>query len=234
MIDFRVALPSDSSLGRILRLPLRLIPPGAVLPILSGPLKGLKWVARAGNHGCWMGTYELDTQQRIVQEAPGCDIAFDLGANHGFFTMLLARYCRVVVAVEASAPNVAVLERHLGINGVRNCKILHAAAGKENGLSFFAEGPNHATGRVSAEGGMEVNLVSLEELVKRFGPASVIKMDVEGAEFEVLEGGADYLRERRPKLFVSTHSDNIREDCVRLLRSLDFSVRIYEYDLVTY
>ena len=120
------------------------------------------------------------------------DIAFDLGANHGFFTMLLARNCRVVVAVEAFAPNVAVLERHLRINGIRNCRILHAAAGRENGLSFFAQGPNHATGKVCAEEGLEVNVVSLEELVWMFGPDSVFIMDEEGAEFEVLEGGADY------------------------------------------
>jgi hypothetical protein len=35
-------------LGRLLRLPLRAIPNGAVLPILAGPSRGMKWIAVSG------------------------------------------------------------------------------------------------------------------------------------------------------------------------------------------
>ena len=231
MIDFRRALPNESSFGRLLRFPLKLIPSNAIVPILSGPLKGQKWVAGAGNHGCWLGTYELATQERIVKETGACDLAFDLGANHGFFTMLLARCSKSVIAVEPFAVNIAVLERHQAINGIVNCEIVRAAAGRENGVAFFAQGPNHATGRVSATGAIEVNVVSLEELVKRFGRASIIKMDIEGAELEVLMGGAAYLREYRPKLFVSTHGPDIHQECIKLLRSLGFTLQIDGFDI---
>lgn len=231
MIDFRVALPSDSSLGRLLRFPLKLVPSNAEIPILSGPLKGMKWLAGAGNHGCWMGTYELATQQRIAQEAKGCQTAFDLGANHGFFTMLLARHARLVVAVEPFTPNISILTRHLTINGIGNCTILPAAAGRENGTTFFTQGSNHATGRTSANGAIEVKVVSLEELVKRFGPASVIKMDIEGTELEVLTGGVNFLKEYRPKLFVSTHGRHVHEECVKLLGSLGFTLEIDGFDV---
>ncbi len=231
MIDFRRVLPAESPVGRFLRFPLKLVPSKAVVPILSGPLKGLKWVAGAGNHGCWIGTYELATQQRIVKEVGACDVAFDLGANHGFFTMLLSRSSKSVVAVEPFAPNFSILERHLAINGITNCEIVRAAVGRANGTAFFAQGENHATGKICAAGAIEVNVVSLEELVKRFGPASFIKMDVEGAEFEVLTGGAGFLRECRPKLFVSTHGSDIREECVKLVRSLGFSFQIDGFDL---
>lgn len=231
MFDFRVALPPDSSFGKLLRFPLKLIPSSAVVPILSGPLKGLRWVAGAGNHGCWMGTYELATQQRIVREIRTSDLAFDLGANHGFFTMLLARQSKSVIAVEPFAPNISILERHLAINRIGNCEIVRAAAGRENGTAFFAQGPNHATGRICATGRTMVNVVSLEELVKRFGHASAIKMDIEGAELDVLTGGARYLNERRPKLFVSTHGADIHEQCVRLLHCLGFTIEIDGFDL---
>lgn len=172
MMDFRTAIPRDSCFGRLLRFPLKLIPPKAVVPILSGPMKGLKWMAGAGNHGCWMGTYELATQELVGREVAACDVAFDLGANHGFFSMLLARHAKCVVAVEPFAPNIAVLERHLGMNRITNCKILRAGAGRENGTTCFAKGMNHATGRICATGAIEVNIVSFEELVKRYGPAS--------------------------------------------------------------
>ncbi len=194
-------------------------------------MKGLKWMAGAGNHGCWLGTYELATQERIVREVAAPDVAFDLGANHGFFSMLLARHAKCVVAVEPFAPNIAVLERHLGMNRITNCEILRAGAGRENGTAFFETGMNHATGRICATGAIEVNIVSLQELVKRYGPASVIKMDIEGAEVEVLAGGAEYLKERRPKLFVSTHGSDIHEECIKLLRSLGYTLQVDGFDL---
>ena len=37
-------IPISSVLGRLLRLPLGLIPDGLVVPILQGPLKGKRWV----------------------------------------------------------------------------------------------------------------------------------------------------------------------------------------------
>ena len=45
--------------GRTLRLPLRLVPKSAVVPILQGPLRGKRWIAGSSTHGCWLGTYEL-------------------------------------------------------------------------------------------------------------------------------------------------------------------------------
>lgn len=231
MIDFRLAVPSDSSFGRILRLPLKLVPSNAVVPILSGPLKGSRWMAGAGNHGCWLGTYELSTQQRMVRETAGCEVAFDLGANHGFFTILLARHARAVIAVEPLSSNIAILERHLSINKILNCEIVPAAVGRENGTAYFAQGRNHATGRISAEGTTAVDVISLEEMAKRFGSASVIKMDVEGAELEVLTGGANCLKECRPKLFLSTHGSDIHEACIKLLSSLGFAIETDGSDL---
>ena len=45
-------------LGHILRLPLKLIPPGIVIPVLRGRLRGKKWIVGSSNHGCWLGCYE--------------------------------------------------------------------------------------------------------------------------------------------------------------------------------
>ena len=39
--------------GRVLRLPLRLIPTEAEVRILQGPLRGKRWIAGSSNHGCW-------------------------------------------------------------------------------------------------------------------------------------------------------------------------------------
>lgn len=231
MIDFRLALPAHTTVGRLIRLPLRLIPSDAEVPILTGPLRGCKWTARAGNHGCWLGTYELTTQRRIVTEIGTCDVAVDLGANHGFFTLLLSKHCRRVVAVEPFPPNIVLLQRHLSINHIENCSVVRAAVARESGNTSFSEGSNHATGRISPGGAITVNTVSLPDLMATFGPASFIKMDVEGAELEALIGGSDYLRQFRPKLLISTHSVQIRQQCLDLLGKLGFTLQVDDFDI---
>ena len=225
MQDLQVAVPKTTFLGRLARVPLKLVPPNVPVRIMSGPLKGSKWITGTGTNGCWLGTYELGTQRRILREARPDDIAFDLGANHGFFAMLMGRSTNSVIDVEPFEPNVAILKRHLQINQVTNCVVVQAAVGLENGTTFFAQGINHAMGRICGEGEIEVNLVSLEELVNRFGVASIIKIDVEGAELEVLEGGRNYLREVHPKLFLSTHGNQVHAQSSKLLRSLGFDVQ---------
>ena len=47
-------------LGRALRTPLRFLPESAVLPVLQGPLMGDFWALTRSNHGCWLGSYELE------------------------------------------------------------------------------------------------------------------------------------------------------------------------------
>jgi len=47
--DFR------SPIGKLFRLPLKLIPAKTVLPILQGKLKGKKWIKGSSINGCWGG-----------------------------------------------------------------------------------------------------------------------------------------------------------------------------------
>ena len=42
-------ISSKNVLGKILRLPLRLVPKHAIVPILKGPLRGKRWIVGSGN-----------------------------------------------------------------------------------------------------------------------------------------------------------------------------------------
>ena len=43
---------NNSIIGKLLRLPLRMIPHSMVMKILYGPCRGMKWIAGSSNHGC--------------------------------------------------------------------------------------------------------------------------------------------------------------------------------------
>ncbi|PYM59971.1 MAG: FkbM family methyltransferase, partial [Candidatus Rokuibacteriota bacterium] len=49
-----------SRLARLNRLPLRLIPSSAIVPILSGPGRGMRWIVGSAAHGAWLGLLERD------------------------------------------------------------------------------------------------------------------------------------------------------------------------------
>ena len=89
MIDFS-AISDQSRMGRILRVPLHFLPKGIELPILLGPLRGKRWIAGSGNHGCWLGTYELKKVRRLTTFVRPGMTCFDIGANVGYYTLMFS------------------------------------------------------------------------------------------------------------------------------------------------
>lgn len=114
-----VTAPRDTLRGRLLRLPLRLLPRGMVVSVRSGINHGLHWIIGSSTHGCWLGTYETHKQDAVRRLArPGMTI-FDVGANAGFYTMAFSRLVGAkgrVYAFEPFAENVANLLKHVAIN----------------------------------------------------------------------------------------------------------------------
>jgi hypothetical protein len=85
------AIDRRSILGRFLRLPLRLLPRGLVITIRRGPAKSMKWLVGSSDHGCWLGTYELDKQQALTQFVRTGMTVYDVGAQAGFYTLFFSR-----------------------------------------------------------------------------------------------------------------------------------------------
>lgn len=50
---------SGALLAKMVRLPLSLIPCGAEVRVLRGPLRGMRWIKGSGPNACWFGTYEV-------------------------------------------------------------------------------------------------------------------------------------------------------------------------------
>lgn len=211
-------------LARLIRLPLRLIPKRAVMRVLSGPLRGRRWIAGAATHGCWLGTYERDAQRVFAQHIRPDDVVYDVGANVGFFTLLASRIAKEVYAFEPLPRNLEFLREHVRMNDASNVHVLPLAVSDRAGTARFAAAENPAMGGLSARGGIEVETTTLDALRATLPAPSFIKMDIEGGESAALSGAMTLLRQDGPKILLSAHGYEQHQRCSELLRGFGYQL----------
>lgn len=163
--------------------------------IRGGPNRGLRWSLAAAGRGFWSGSFERDRAEALAALLRPGDRVWDGGAHQGYVTLLAAR--RVgpgggVAAIEPSGYNRWYLERHLGWNGLEEVRVLPVALGPEDGRRSFDEAGSSLTFRVG-EGRESVPVRSPGSVAQEVGPPSFVKLDVEGAESELLEGVLELL-----------------------------------------
>jgi len=231
------AISRDQWYGKALRAPLHLLPKRLIVPILQGPARGSLWVVGSSNHGCWLGSYEYRKARAFAARIPSGSVVWDVGAHVGYYTLIAAR--RVgpsgrIVAVEPFPPNLLLLRRHLGLNRRSNVSIIEGALSDHDGEGYLREGPSSSECCLS-DSGIRVHCFTLDTLVFRNGlPApEVLKIDVEGAEGDVLRGGLEVLSRYRPCIWLAVHSRALLEECRALLEHLGYHVRNFEtFELV--
>ncbi len=212
-----------------IRLPLRAIPTGAVVPILQGRLRGKRWIVGSHIHGCWLGTYELTKRRTFERVVTSGMTVYDIGANVGFYSLLAAVLVGdngKVYAFEPVPRNLSYLHRHLELNAIHTVSVIPAAVSDRDGEVRFWEAHDAAQGRIADQGQLTVRSVSLDGLLKDTAvtPPDCIKIDVEGAELHVLHGAEHTLCDYHPLLFLATHTPELRHACRQLLGELGYTL----------
>lgn len=223
----------QSFVGKILRLPLRLIPKGMVLPILQGRMRGKKWIVGSGEHGYWLGSYEMSKRLAFEREIQPSAVVYDIGANVGYFSLLagvLVGEKGQVIAFEPLPRNVSYLRKHISLNKLGNIHVFEAAVSDHDGEATFDLGPSTAMGHISKKGGIKVPLVSLDSLIasSELRPPDYMKIDVEGAEFEVLRGAKRLIKSHRPIIFLDTHQREAHHKTLSFLTEQGYKLEIID------
>ena len=165
--------------------------------------------------------YELAVARAIRDHLEAGQTFWDIGANVGWFSVFASKIVGAsgrVVSFEPSPEVFDILFSHvktagritairLGVGNVDEVR-LFSAHGKSSSSSFVEEVVKmnfrfHPTVQIQ---NIEVELRKVDSLVKELeSNPSLLKIDVEGFELEVLRGASDLLSSGRPTLIIEVH-----------------------------
>jgi FkbM family methyltransferase len=228
MRDIVDVLSAETSIGWALRLPLRLLPKGRTVPILTTAARGKRWILGSGPHSCWLGINERRKRSVFSKAVNAGDVVFDVGANVGSYTILASVLVGPrgrVIAFEPAPQNVAFLRQHVRINGLDNVEVVEAAVTEQSGSVRFHLDTDRVRGRVTSDGEYLARATSLDDVASECNAwPACIKIDVEGGEAAVLAGAARVLEEGRPIVFLATHGPDTHQQCCEILKGAHYSV----------
>lgn len=147
------------------------------------------------------------------------EVFLDVGSHMGKYCVATSKIVGdegLVVAIEPLPANFLALQRNMKRNNLGNMVAFNLAAwAKHCRLKLFV-GSNSATSNVNrhnyACGSVEVQAETMDELLindLNLGRVDWIKIDVEGAEYEVLLGLEETLSRFKPKLIIEVWSKNM-------------------------
>lgn len=172
----------------------------APVRIRRGPAAGLRMDLRRASAWYASGDNEIPVQEAIVANLSEGGVFLDVGANVGFFSLVAARVVGpsgTVVAFEPVPENASAAERNAALNSFARVRVVQAAVGAAPGRMTLhvTRHPGGAALASSAAppdrvNSIEVEVVSLDAAFEsgRVPPPDLVKIDVEGAELDVLRG----------------------------------------------
>lgn len=210
----------------------------------KSPFSLRKKVLWSASLQCWFRPYDESAMECMlhlpgyepvgwVAPKPG-DVFLDVGAYIGWYTIQAAKAAGPsgrVIALEPDAYNRRQLEENLALNGLASCTVVPVAAWFETAEIGWRSDDVPVWSRVDrASSKRSARATTIDSLVSELGLSSVnwIKMDIEGAEIEALQGAEEVLRRFRPILFIEIHET--LEVVSRFLAKFGYAIEKSEFD----
>ena len=145
---------------------------------------------------------EMNFLLRLLRPSDGF---IDIGANVGFYTVLASTVVTdgPILSVEANPKNVGILREQVQLNGLSNATVMDCALGNVAGEVTFSDS-SRETGSLACDN--ETDGCQIKVLCKTLDAVlgsltlpdwTIAKMDVEGCEEMILQGGTDTLAQKR-------------------------------------
>jgi FkbM family methyltransferase len=207
--------------------------------IAAGELAGLKMsLDLQSEKDYWLGTYEPDLQAALKDLVKPGMIAYDVGANAGYISLLLGRAVGLdgkVFCFEPLPANQERLKTNLSLNpNISHFEIIpHAVVDQPGEVNFLVHSSDDM-GKVIGSAGRDeeyeqaitIPATSLDHFIYQEGnPApKIAKLDIEGGEVLALPGMRQLLTEARPLIFIELHGTESAQAAWEALISAGYTI----------
>jgi len=202
----------------------RILPRGerVWLQVPTGPGRGLWLKVEPYQEERYLSGYpEPGVQEEILNHLRPGGCFYDVGAHIGFYSLLAARLVGKgghVVAFEPDPANAAVLQENIARNDLGQIEVVPVALWSRCGVVAFRRSASEhpevssrrgavvsANGRARSDDTIEVQAMTLDAFAENQPLPTMVKIDVEGAEVEVLKGAQKVTSQTRPALLLEVH-----------------------------
>ncbi len=165
----------------------------------------------------WAGTHELPVQQAVTRLLRPGDCFWDVGAHIGVYSLIASRLVGAGGAVHSFEPQPETRKRLLAgterngcsnihahevaISGQRGRAVLHAGTAP---MLWSLEEP-HGDDALADAATITVECITLADAAEFAGVPTLVKIDVEGAEVEILASCIEWIATVRPSFIVEFH-----------------------------
>ena len=210
--------------------------------VRNGVAKGLKFNTGESCPELALGTYEVPIQNIFTQHLKAGDVFYDIGANVGFFTIIAAKLVGntgKVYAFEPGQGNASSIRHNAQLNNFTHVEVIEKAVSHSSGegqllLAQYSGGHALATADAPPDlaGEVTVDLVSIDDLIaqKQIQPPNFVKVDVEGAELDVLKGMTETIKTYKPTIIYEV-DDGDRTAYERKYQELESFLQSFNYQV---
>ncbi len=185
---------------------------------------GKFWVNPVSNFGYRIsstGHYEPDTRRAIENNLKPNNVFIDLGANEGYFSVVASRIIGSsgrIIAIEPQARLQEVIRRNCELNNLKNVTLVQSVVSSFDGTVELALTPDMNTGASGLYRRTRYPLptqsapcLTLSSLFRthRITHCDLMKMDIEGAEYDLVMQAGDLLSSGAIKCIVMEVHDSI-------------------------
>ena len=222
---------------------LRRLFPEAIAGEMVEERGGLVWSLDPSDYVCedlfWIGEkdhWELFHLSKAIQALRGADCTFlDVGANFGYYSVVLAHTFGPHLQAYAFEPNPTVYERlvrNITLNsGVAVHPFMLGVGDQPGKLGMTCHESNSGTARLDGDGDIAVTTIDTFCAQRDINRVDVVKVDVEGFELKVLHGAKSTFLRDHPVVLIEInppllqlHGPDTQQSLISGLQSLGYDL----------
>lgn len=236
---FNVFKPHFFGVYKRVILPLKLTNNLVVWRIVKGLKIKLKLVDWVQTNLFFLGEYEKTELDFVMKNLPKDALVIDVGANIGWYTLNLSRFLSQgkVLAFEPFSKNHLELQSNIEANQFKNIKVFQIGLGNKNEklqIRYNSRDNNFGMASINLETydySEDIEVRRLDDFAEQIDLSKLkfVKLDIEGFEYEALQGMEEILKTYKPYLLIEQDENVLQSKTEEVVQKMDDFLKTIGY-----